>query len=120
MRTCIGCGLKAETKAQLEAFVTSAPSKYGRKNKCKECQKKYVQALKIGVRKLIADLKSVPCADCEKFYPTHVMDFDHVRGKKLFRLGDSAWKIKTKSRIVAEAAKCDIVCANCHRIRTFT
>jgi len=28
--------------------------------------------------RLVTDLKSNPCADCGKVFPTYVMDFDHV------------------------------------------
>jgi hypothetical protein len=65
----------------------------------------------------LAKLKSVPCADCHKKYPFYVMDFDHVRGKKKFimgRCGNLKWK-----RVLKEIAKCDVVCANCHRTRTY-
>lgn len=45
------------------------------------------------------------------------MDFDHV-GDKAFNIAtaiDKRW-----SEIQAEIKKCDVVCANCHRIRTYT
>jgi hypothetical protein len=46
------------------------------------------------------------------------MHFDHVpgRGPKLFNLGSGDYSIKT---VQAEIEKCDIVCANCHAIRTW-
>jgi len=45
------------------------------------------------------------------------MDFDHVRGTKVANLGDVVrdWSVH---RLLVEAAKCDLVCANCHRNRT--
>ena len=67
---------------------------------------------------ILAQLRDVPCADCRRRFPTCVMDFDHR---------DPSRKEHTVSRmiigtspqaILAEAAKCDIVCANCHRVRT--
>lgn len=64
---------------------------------------------------LVRELKNKPCADCGKFYGPHVMDFDHVRGIKSFNL--SQRKGLTAEAIRLEAAKCDIVCANCHRER---
>ncbi len=46
------------------------------------------------------------------------MDFDHVRGEKKFNLG-SVLALNVSAEILdEEIAKCDIVCANCHRIRT--
>jgi len=65
-------------------------------------------------RKLIVQLKSVPCADCSGNFHPYQMDFDHVRGVKLRAVP----LMKTLGGILSEAAKCDIVCANCHRERT--
>ena len=63
---------------------------------------------------------NIPCADCKIIYPWYVMDFDHVYGKKKFLLSDASNKIYSLETIDAEILKCDLVCANCHRIRTFT
>jgi hypothetical protein len=65
----------------------------------------------------MARLKDQPCADCGRRYPSECMDFDHVRGKKIFGIARewNRWGWKT---ILREIAKCDVVCANCHRIRT--
>lgn len=64
----------------------------------------------------IRKIKDQPCADCGKTYPYFVMDFDH-RGDK----DRSVSKMMTRSlaKILAEIEKCDLVCANCHRVRTF-
>lgn len=67
---------------------------------------------------IIVAAKARPCADCGVEYPTHVMQFDHVRGVKLglvSRMKD--WNIR---RLTDEIAKCEVVCANCHSDRTFT
>lgn len=45
------------------------------------------------------------------------MDFDHVRGKKVKSLSNLAIS-GTEAQVLAEIAKCDLVCANCHRHRT--
>lgn len=65
---------------------------------------------------LLAALKDVPCADCGNRYPACVMQFDHVRGEKVGDVASMKWV--AVERIRAEAAKCDVVCANCHSIRT--
>ena len=65
---------------------------------------------------LIQSLKSIPCCDCGIQYPHYVMEFDHVRGKKV----DTMARVMSKSSIIKlldEVDKCDVVCANCHRIR---
>ena len=68
-------------------------------------------------RKAIQDLKErTPCADCGGRFPYYVMDFDH-RGQKSFSLASPVMQCSLKT-LMKEVAKCDIVCANCHRIRT--
>ncbi len=63
-------------------------------------------------------LKNRPCEDCDKSFPPYVMDWDHVRGEKKFVLSATLANNISRERILAEIAKCDLVCANCHRIRT--
>lgn len=62
-------------------------------------------------------LKSVPCADCGGSFPSVCMDFDHVRGDKRFRINAST--VGLPEHILAEELKkCEVVCSNCHRLRT--
>lgn len=75
---------------------------------------------KIGHQKqsYLNKLKDRPCVDCCKRFPPYVMDFDHRdRNTKKFNVGrmiHEGW-----NRIKIEIEKCDVVCANCHRIRTY-
>lgn len=62
------------------------------------------------------ELKSQPCMDCGGSFPPECMDFDHVRGEKVG--GVSSLFTLSRTRAVAEIAKCELVCSNCHRIRT--
>ena len=59
------------------------------------------------------------CADCRSHYPHYVLEFDHMPGfqkidvvyRVLRNYGEEmAWK---------EVAKCEVVCANCHKIRSY-
>jgi hypothetical protein len=61
--------------------------------------------------------KKGPCKDCKNTFHTCQMDWDHVRGKKLFNLCGNMFR--SREAILKEVAKCDLVCANCHRLRTF-
>jgi len=58
------------------------------------------------------------CADCGGNFPPEAMDFDHVRGKKLFTLAHAISRQIAWAKFLAESEKCDLVCATCHRIRT--
>ena len=62
-------------------------------------------------------VKNQPCVDCGEAFPPVAMDFDHVRGQKEFQISDARSRTSFK-KLQEEIAKCDIVCANCHRIRT--
>jgi hypothetical protein len=49
------------------------------------------------------------------------MDFDHRPGtEKLFEIADylATRVVSTYAKLDAEIEKCDVVCSNCHRIRT--
>ncbi len=64
-------------------------------------------------------LRRVPCMDCGKTLPPHVMDFDHRDpNAKSFSLAADKVLLKNRALLEAEVAKCDVICANCHRIRT--
>ena len=62
--------------------------------------------------------KDKPCADCGHVFHHTAMDFDHRLGTtKRFDLSHTGTRcLKT---IQEEIVKCDVVCANCHRVRTF-
>jgi hypothetical protein len=67
-------------------------------------------------RLLIASAKSHPCEDCKTTFPSYCMDFDHVRGEKRIIV---SWMHKySASAVLEEIEKCDLVCANCHKLRT--
>ena len=71
-------------------------------------------------RAMLTEIKDVPCLDCKVRYPNYVMDFDHVRGEKSFNLAKAVDDNVSVEKLLAEVAKCDIVCSNCHRERTHT
>ena len=62
------------------------------------------------------------CQDCRDegypgMHPYYVLDADHVRGEKANNVSQM-YRTNTVEETMAELAKCDIVCANHHRIRT--
>jgi hypothetical protein len=61
--------------------------------------------------------KSV-CADCGLQYPPVCMDFDHTGSDKVRDISVLVTQGASIAAIDAEIAKCELVCANCHRIRT--
>lgn len=108
--------------------------KNGRQPRCKTCASKmdhdrwldrktehYAQR-KLRVKEIVAwmnTLKSNPCTDCERTFPPVAMGWDHLPGHK--KAGNISNMVKTgvsKERILKEVAKCELVCACCHAIRT--
>lgn len=73
---------------------------------------------KVRLREWVDKIKSVPCHDCGNIFPPYVMDFDHRDPKmKKFTIGGNLASYSRRA-LEEEISKCDIVCANCHRIRT--
>lgn len=85
--------------------------------KVKEWNKRARNKIRKRNDKIIRKAKNRPCCDCGLSYPYYVMDFDHVRGKKEFNLGTPG--LASVEKIMKEIAKCEVVCSNCHRIRTY-
>ena len=63
-------------------------------------------------------LKSNSCMDCGRQYPHYCMDFDHREGVTKTACVSRMVTNKPWHKIASEIAKCDLVCSNCHRIRT--
>jgi hypothetical protein len=66
---------------------------------------------------LIEYFASHPCIDCGETNPV-VLEFDHLADKS-FDIGQSL-PYRSWESILDEIAKCEVVCANCHRRRTAT
>jgi hypothetical protein len=63
--------------------------------------------------------KARPCEDCGGQFPPECMDFDHTDpATKEFSVSYGAVAGLRVERVMAEIAKCRLLCANCHRIRT--
>lgn len=62
-------------------------------------------------------IKRKPCMDCGGTFPEICMDFDH-RSDKILPISRMITLCRSMERILKEIEKCDLVCSNCHRIRT--
>lgn len=124
---CSGCGLRKSAAG----FTPSMLRKSDRSRICRECRRAYdrlrtartreeraqrKRALVARVVEQMGRLKERPCADCGKNFPSSVMDFDHARGEKRGTI--SKLRLHSPEKLAAELAKCDLVCAVCHRLRT--
>lgn len=130
MKTCSWCSVSKP----VEEFVKLGS---GTKAHCLECNRRRqreqyaanpsrrLKAIARNVKnyrrrfqRFIEEFKSRPCTDCGGIFDSCAMDFDHVRGEKLFNVSMMLQQGCGQERILAEIAKCELVCANCHRVRT--
>ena len=77
---------------------------------------RYGIELKAERRARVDVLKDRPCHDCGQTFPPECMDFDHRDGTT--KADNVSRLLHSWPALLAEIAKCDLVCANCHRIRT--
>lgn len=74
---------------------------------------------KIEMREWLREQKTGPCADCGVTYDPVCMDFDHLpEFTKEDNIANLMRRNASKARLAAEIAKCELVCSNCHRLRT--
>jgi hypothetical protein len=130
-KVCKACRIKPlteEDKERMRAYYLAHKSRWS-SPKAKEKNKAYRDAhiaerLEAGrhrrtaARKYVAEIKNRPCMDCGIVYPWYVMDLDHVRGEKLSDVSSLVDNGASLARLKTEIVKCDVVCSNCHRIRT--
>jgi transposase len=75
--------------------------------------------IRSSITKHIQSVKQeTPCADCKENYPYWVMEFDHLDNKS-FTISHFKHTTYSLDRVKAEIAKCEVVCANCHKNRTY-
>lgn len=123
---------KCKLLKPIEEFNFRYKSRGVRHGYCKDCGKlltrshykraksRYMKRNAVSLahrRQIVIQSKQKPCADCGIEYPYYVMDFDHREGEikkfSLYKIGGATEKV-----ILAEIAKCAVVCSNCHRERT--
>lgn len=77
-----------------------------------------VKARHAEAREWMNELKRRPCMDCGRVFPPCAMDFDH-QPETAKKFVPSRLKSVSKKLAMEELSKCDVVCACCHRIRTY-
>lgn len=80
--------------------------------------RKYMAKRRSKHRAAVVAAKSVPCADCGGTFDPVCMDFDHRDGVEKLKEVSRLVYTTSVDVVLAEIAKCDVVCANCHRLRS--
>lgn len=133
MKICSVC----ETKKPLEGFHRNKRRLDGYQSYCKTCAALRNRAYYVATphkqverkanrtkavlkgKKLVDDHFSKNfCVDCGNS-DRRVLEFDHVRGIKIGNVSQMVTDGRGLEVIVAEIAKCEVRCANCHRVVTW-
>lgn len=129
MKICAKCKLNKP----ITEFAKRSKSKDGKQSWCKICNNtnrmlwyndnteewnSKRRDRKNSIRAAVNELKNQPCADCNQKFDPVCMDFDHIKNNKIASVSTLVQQGKSLKEILKEIAKCEIVCANCHRIRT--
>lgn len=127
MKTCSKCKLDKD----LDQFAWRSKKAGTRQAYCKSCHLAYRQLHYEDNRQKYIDkaarwreeqkvifyhwLSSQSCLDCGN-PDMRVLEFDHLDDKS-YAIADKIGRVKFEI-LQEEIAKCDVVCANCHKIRT--
>jgi 5-methylcytosine-specific restriction endonuclease McrA len=111
-----------ETEETAGQHVRTVPVAYGREHYLANRQK-YIDSeakrkrgrARARTRYLLEYFRAHPCSDCGETDPL-VLEFDHLRDKRFEVTNQFA--SRNWQEILDEIAKCEVVCANCHRRRT--
>lgn len=133
MKVCTKCGpppqpldnfaIRSRTRGTWQAMCRACQNAYVRahyqRNRPKYLQKaraRNMEQSKVNAEFLIDYLNQHPCVDCGED-DIVVLEFDHLRDKlmNVSVIGREGYSLDKLKR---EIAKCDVVCANCHRRRT--
>ena len=110
-------------------------SERGRQAWCKSCRKAYdasywqkTRHTRMQFRKLRqAEIESwhrglketTACADCGSYFHHAAMHFDHIPGHPKRREVSTLVHQGARRAAMHEITKCELVCANCHAVRTY-
>lgn len=104
---CRDCNRVGNAKWRRENRPAATPGQLDRLRRERAAKRAWVKAMKTGR----------PCVDCGGIFHPDSMDYDHI---------DASDKVQCVSRssefdwmgLLEEIQKCDLVCSNCHRVRT--
>lgn len=130
-KVCIKCHLRLPSSS----FYPHRRSSDGLGSTCRKCAAKYnaernqtpeakaiAQARDAERSRLFYEViraaKDVPCTRCGNCFPSVCMDFHH-RDPATKQYGVALMLRCSLDKVRAEIAKCDVLCANCHRIVEF-
>ena len=130
-RRCSSCHIEKENTK--EFFRAKSQNRPGLRSTCIQCEyaahkvyreknKEKIKAKKAeynkDLKEAVLRLKDNPCTDCGQKFHHSAMDFDHISGDKIDSIANMVNGGKGKL-VFEEIEKCELVCSNCHRVRTY-
>jgi hypothetical protein len=127
-KICTSCKIEQD----IDQFSKRTASKNGISTRCKTCNKNYLKNHYSENKKYYYNkkkkfqcngkefiwsfLKLKKCSDCGESNPL-LLEFDHIDDKS----HNISAMIRSHSpdSVLKEIEKCEVVCANCHRLRTY-
>lgn len=94
--------------------TTAENQRYYQKNKEYHRERRVNQQARI--RGWLKEIKAnLACSECGETHPA-CLDFHHRNpAEKVFTIANAVQLGLSRARLEAEIAKCDVLCANCHR-----
>lgn len=104
------------TQAKCKECSIAARIEYYRNNRAKESARNLRGHQRFAEwRRSLKEGK--PCSDCGEVFHFAAMQWDHRPDEdKHFDVANGR---PSRAKVLAEIAKCDLVCANCHAVRTY-
>jgi ribosomal protein L32 len=129
MKTCGKCGEQQELTSFhrrgriVQAWCRSCRQTYDRSYHARNSSTRVAQSRmrRAKLARFNAEMKAAtPCADCGHFFHHAAMTWDHIPGVP--KLADIANLVKggMRRKFFIELTKCELVCANCHAVRTWS
>lgn len=96
-----------QKRAWREHYARNKKRYYDRNKKRRDALRDWLISLKEGK----------PCTRCNGYFHFKALDWHHKDATdKLFNVSDALNNLYGKERILQEIEKCELICANCHRI----
>lgn len=133
MKTCRKCKIEKD----LSEFGKLSKAEDGLNSTCILCMREYHKNLYHSSEKRRLDirqndqrnrdriyqlreeyLEDKSCTDCGN-KDRRLFHFDHITDNKEFNIADAISRSYSWERILKEINKCEVVCSNCHTIRTW-
>lgn len=68
---------------------------------------------------IVNKMKDKPCKDCGEKFPPYIMELDHIEDNKVDAVAKMVNTERAMGIIQEEFDKTEVLCTNCHRIRTY-